>query len=203
MRGYGARRRQGEGDAEGAMLLSESKDGFFAQGGLFRGKVQAIRSAVRVRGDDLGVLMENYKHILLGVDFSGQAEFIAGRAKDLSEKYQAKLSLVHVLDNLPITDAAYGPVIPFDVDLTEELMEAAKTRLASIADKLGVAEENRWLELGSPKLEIIRVANENAVDLIVIGSHGRHGLALLLGSTANGVLHHAKCDVLAVRIKDD
>jgi len=51
-------------------------------------------------------------------------------------------------------------------------------------------------------LEIIKIAEENNVDLIIVGSHGRHGLALLLGSTANGVLHHAKCDVLAVRIKD-
>lgn len=57
--------------------------------------------------------------------------------------------------------------------------------------------------MGSPKLEIVRVAEERQVDLIVVGSHGRHGLALLLGSTANGVLHHAKCDVLAVRLADD
>jgi universal stress protein A len=57
--------------------------------------------------------------------------------------------------------------------------------------------------MGSPKLEIVRVAEENNVDLIIVGSHGKHGIALLLGSTANGVLHHAKCDVLAVRIYDD
>jgi len=57
--------------------------------------------------------------------------------------------------------------------------------------------------MGSPKTEIIRVAQENGVDLIVVGSHGRHGLALLLGSTANGVLHYAPCDVLAVRLQDN
>ena len=57
--------------------------------------------------------------------------------------------------------------------------------------------------MGSPKTEIVRVANENKVDLIIVGSHGRHGLALLLGSTANGVLHHATCDVLAVRLQDN
>jgi universal stress protein A len=58
------------------------------------------------------------------------------------------------------------------------------------------------VELGSPKAEITRVAEEQGVDLIVVGSHGRLGLELLLGSTANGVLHAAKCDVLAVRVKE-
>jgi universal stress protein A len=67
---------------------------------------------------------------------------------------------------------------------------------------LAIPEAQTWLETGSPKQEIIRIAEENAVDLIVVGSHGRHGLALLLGSTANGVLHHANCDVLAVRLQN-
>jgi universal stress protein A len=44
------------------------------------------------------------------------------------------------------------------------------------------------------------MAVERGADLIVIGSHGRHGLQLLLGSTANGVLHLSECDVLAVRV---
>jgi len=147
--------------------------------------------------------METYKHILLAADFSEHGGIVAERAKDLANKYQAKLSVVHVMDNLLITDAAYGSTIPFDLDLTAELMAAAKKRLASLAEKLAIPEENQWMEMGSPKLEIIRIAEENNVDLIVVGSHGRHGLALLLGSTANGVLHHAKCDVLAVRIKEE
>lgn len=147
--------------------------------------------------------MKAYKHILLAADYSEHGEEVAYRAKDLADKYQAKLSIVHIVDNLPISDAAYGPVIPLDVDLTEELMDAAKKRLADIAEKLGIDENSRWLELGSPKLEIVRIAEEQDVDLIVVGSHGRHGLALLLGSTANGVLHHAKCDVMAVRLRDD
>ncbi|MGZ5001054.1 MAG: universal stress protein, partial [Methylomonas sp.] len=91
----------------------------------------------------------------------------------------------------------------FDVDWTQELLDAAKKRLTQFAAELGVPEERQWLEMGSPKLEIVRVAEENNVDLIVVGSHGRHGIALILGSTANGVLHHAKCDVLAVRLKND
>jgi len=147
--------------------------------------------------------MESYKHILLAADFSEHGETVANRAKDLSERYQAKLSIVHVMDNLLITDAAYGSTIPFDLDLTAELMASAKKRLTNLADKLDIAEDCRWMETGSPKLEIIRVAEENNVDLIVVGSHGRHGFALLLGSTANGVLHHAQCDVLAVRLHDE
>ena len=146
--------------------------------------------------------MNNYKHILLAVDFSDHAKQVTNKAVELAQVNQAKLSVVHVVENLPITDAAYGP-IPFDVDLTQEWLNASKERLQKLAEKLAIPENRRWLEMGSAKLEIVRVAEENGVDLIVVGSHGRHGLALLLGSTANGVLHHAKCDVLAVRLQDD
>ncbi len=146
--------------------------------------------------------MNNYQHILLAVDFFDQCENVIDRAKDLAERYQAKLSVIHVVDSLPISDAGYGADIPFNMDLTSELMESAKKRLAELAKKLLIPEDCQWLEMGSPKTEIIRIAEENKVDLIVVGSHGRHGLALLLGSTANGVLHYAPCDVLAVRLQD-
>ena len=147
--------------------------------------------------------MENYKHILLAVDFYENSETVTNKAEDLAKKYQAKLSIVHVVDSLPITDAGYGTDIPFNMDLTAELMAGAKTRLVKLAEKLGVPEDRLSLEMGSPKTEIIRIAEEKKVDLIVIGSHGRHGLGLLLGSTANGVLHHASCDVLAIRLQDN
>lgn len=146
--------------------------------------------------------MNHYQHILLAVDFSEHGQQVSSKAQDMAQRNQAQLSLVHVVENLPITDAAYGP-IPFDVDLTQEWLDASKQRLKKIGAELNVPEDRQWLEMGSAKYEIVRVAEENGVDLIVVGSHGRHGFALLLGSTANGVLHHAKCDVLAVRLKDD
>ncbi len=147
--------------------------------------------------------MEHYKHILLATDFSDCSTEIANKAKQMAIANNAQLSIVHVVDNLPITDATYGPIIPYDGDLSVQLMDVAKERLAKISSEMDIAENRQWLELGSPKFEIVRIADENDVDLIVVGSHGRHGFALLLGSTANGVLHHAHCDVLAVRIKDD
>lgn len=146
--------------------------------------------------------MNQYKHILLAIDFSEHGRQVINKAVEMAARNQASLSLVHVVENLPMTDAAYGP-IPFDVDLTQEWLEASKERLKKLGNELDIPEERQWLEMGSAKLEIVRIAEENAADLIVVGSHGRHGLALLLGSTANGVLHHAKCDVLAVRLKDD
>ena len=147
--------------------------------------------------------MEAYKHILLAADFTDHGDVVARRAFDLAQRYQSRLSVVHAVDYLPITDAAYGPVIPFGVDLAEQLVEAAKTRLAKLGEELSIPSERQWVEIGSAKLEIVRIADENEVDLIVLGSHGRHGLGLLLGSTANGVLHHAKCDVMAVRLQND
>lgn len=146
--------------------------------------------------------MENYKHILLAVDFFENDAIVSNRAKELADRYQARLSIIHVLDSMPITDAGYGLELPFNFDLAAELMAAAKNKLIRLAEQLNIGENGRWLETGSPKQEIIRIASENQVDLIIVGSHGRHGLALLLGSTANSVLHHAPCDVLAVRLPD-
>ncbi|MFN3919754.1 MAG: universal stress protein [Methylohalobius sp.] len=144
--------------------------------------------------------MRPYQHILLATDFSEHAELVAERAKDLSDRYQAKLSVLHVVDNLPITDSTYGPIIPFDADITEQLISASKEKLNRIGEKLGIPEDRRWVEIGSPKAEIVRVAEVEQADLIVLGSHSRKGLGILLGSTASSVILHAKCDVLAVRL---
>ena len=77
------------------------------------------------------------------------------------------------------------------------------SQLRDLGQRLNVPEERQYMEVGITEKEILRVAEDRAVDLIVMGSHGRHGLALLLGSTANAVLHHANIDVLAVRVNKD
>jgi len=146
--------------------------------------------------------VKSYKHILLAVDFFDQQAIVIERAQDLAARYGAKLSLIHVVDTLPIGDPANDVLVPFEMDLSQEFIALGRQKLAELAAKLGVPEAQTWLENGSAKQEIVRIAEENAVDLIVVGSHGRHGLALLLGSTANGVLHHAHCDVLAVRLQN-
>ena len=146
--------------------------------------------------------MEAYRHILLAADFTEHGDRVASRAADLTRLYQAELSVCHAVDSLPIAESVYGPIIPFDGDLTAELVAAAEKRLAKIGEIYGIPEERQWVVIGSPKTEILALAEENKADLIVVGSHGRHGLGLLLGSTASSVLHHANCDVMAVRLID-
>jgi len=147
--------------------------------------------------------MSHYNHILVATDFSDQSSKIIQRANELAQTNQATLSIIHVIDNLPIADAGYGPVIPFDGDLTQQLIDNARQKVVQLAEKLAIKPTHQWVEIGSPKFEIVNIAEQNKVDLIVVGSHGKHGLALLLGSTANGILHYAKCDVLAVRLFND
>ncbi len=84
--------------------------------------------------------------------------------------------------------------------IQDEIHQQATAQLERFAQSNGIEATNRHIVMGKPEVEIHAKAEELATDLIVIGSHGRSGLALLLGSTANGVLHGAKCDVLAVRI---
>ncbi len=147
--------------------------------------------------------MQPYRHILIAADFSEHGQVVAERAKDLADRYQAQLSILHVVDNLPVTDSIYGPIIPFDTDITEQLIDASKEKLNQMGEQLGIPAERRWVEVGSPKVEIVRVAEEEGVDLIVVGSHSRRGLGILLGSTASSVILHAKCDTLAVRLVED
>lgn len=147
--------------------------------------------------------MNEYRNILLAVDFSTDDHYVARKAKHLAEKLKAELSIIHVLDNIPMPDTAYGTVIPLDIPTSYESLEAKKNNLTKIADQFGIKPIHRCLVWGEPKQEIVHFAEKYQIDLIVVGSHGRHGLALLLGSTANGVLHYAKCDVLAIRLQEE
>lgn len=138
-----------------------------------------------------------YRHILLAADFSPDTGAVIERARSLAGT-GTRITLVHVIEPLAL---AYGAEMPVDLgSLQEEISRQARTRLDELGGKLGVIDRDRVLATGSIAREILRIAAEREVDLIVLGSHSRRGLAALLGSTANAVLHHAGCDVLAVRI---
>jgi universal stress protein A len=144
-----------------------------------------------------------YRHVLLAADLSEQSANVARKARHLAQTFQANLSVIHVLDNIPMPDTAYGTMVPLDQDSSYEMLETAKSRLKQLCDEFGVEASRRWMVWGVPGEEIVRIAEQERSDLIIVGSHGRHGLGLLLGSTANSVLHHAKCDVMAIRLPDE
>ncbi|MBB3142696.1 universal stress protein [Halomonas organivorans] len=145
-------------------------------------------------------MSNEYRHVLVAVDLTKDSHRVLERAMQIADRNHAKLSIMHTLEPLGF---AYGGDIPMDLtSIQDQLDEHAKQRLAEIADA-HVDKENQHVVVGMPDTEIHRFAEEQGVDLIVVGSHGRHGFALLLGSTSTGVLHGAKCDVLAVRVGKD
>lgn len=142
--------------------------------------------------------MPDYRRIVLAVDLTEESSVVAQRARALARAFGAELHVVHVIEPLSL---AYGGDIPMDLStVQDQIHEQAKSSLAEFAATLDVPPARQHLIFGRPESEIQRTAQAVDADVIVVGSHGRHGLALLLGSTANGVLHGASCDVLAVRV---
>lgn len=145
-----------------------------------------------------------YKTILAAIDLSDESQQVLDEAKRLATDHGAKLMILSVVK--PLTQvyggldmAAYTQAT---VNFEREAQAQVLAQLQALGKNLGVKAEDVQVTVGSPSSQIVDVAKAEGADLIVVGSHGRHGLGLLLGSTANGVLHHAECDVLTVRIKD-
>ncbi|MFI3135976.1 MAG: universal stress protein [Methylococcaceae bacterium] len=144
--------------------------------------------------------MQPYQHILIAIDYSEFDPAVIQKACNMAKQTQATLSLLHVFDNIAMPDTAYGTRISLDKPSDYALLNSEKNRLRQIADTLNIDHDHAWLIWGSPQQEIVHLAEQQAIDLIVMGFHTKQGLALLLGSTANSVLHHAKCDLLAVHL---
>ncbi len=144
--------------------------------------------------------MQNYQHLLLALDLSPDSEPVAERAADLARRYDARLSVMHVVEYIPV-DPSGEALLPAPVAVEKELIDNARQRLDELADRLALAKEDCHVVSGSIKREICRMAREGDVDLIVLGRHERHGLAVLLGSSDDAIIHRAPCDVLSVHIK--
>ena len=144
-----------------------------------------------------------YSNILVAIDLSEESREVLETARLIANRNDARLQLATVIK--PLTQVYGGldmaPIATGTVSFEEEAFEQARAQLAVLSKDYGVAESDVHVLLGSPTQQIGDLAEASDVDLIVIGSHGRHGLGLLLGSTANAVLHGAQCDVLAVRLQ--
>lgn len=146
--------------------------------------------------------MLKYQHILVAVDLSPVTDQVLSQAQDIAKESKAMLSLVHVMEHSPV---AYGGEfsIPVDVNLEQSLEHEVRNEIQKLGERYGIPPERQFLESGSVKLAVNDLAEELQADLIVVGTHGHHGLDLLLGSRANAILHRAKCDVLVIRVKNN
>lgn len=142
--------------------------------------------------------MSLYSHILLGLDLSEDSDQVVAKGANLAKLNDATLSMVHVIEPLSF---AYGGDIPMDFSsVQEEIYQLAEQQMRKVGIQWNIPEERQHIVIGRPESEIHTLAEDLGADLVMVGSHGRHGLALVFGSTANGVLHGATCDVLAVRV---
>ena len=144
----------------------------------------------------------SYKHVLAAIDVTDEARQILKQAREVASEHEARLSIVTVVK--PLTHVYGGlDMVAFtqaSVDFEEEARSLALSKAREMAADVGLETADVHVLVGSPSSQIVAAAEAHGADLIVIGSHGKHGLGLLLGSTANGVLHQAETDVLTVRI---
>ncbi|MGH8453286.1 MAG: universal stress protein [Nevskiales bacterium] len=140
-----------------------------------------------------------YRHVLAPLDLRQDSERVLRAAVAVAKRNSARLSVLHVVEYAPI-DPGGDILLPTPLDITDKLTERAESELASLCERCGANGATRKVVVGSIKGEILQAATADKADLIVIGNHERHGLAILLNHTEDTLLHQAPCDILAIRL---
>lgn len=149
--------------------------------------------------------MSTYQTILAAIDLTDEADDVLAAAHKTAQSEQATLHAVTVMQPLQYAYSGYEMAGAYQMleGLESQANRNAEAFMAEHCAPLDIAPEHRHVVLGRAADEIKALAKTINADLIVIGSHGRHGLGLLLGSTANGVLHGSPCDILTIRVKSE
>lgn len=139
-----------------------------------------------------------YQHILLAVDISANATKLLNKTKKLAELFGAKLTVLHAIERSPSADHLFVNEKKYE-DIN---IEVTKKKLKEMGFFNQFDKNNLIIEFGSIKNVILNTAEKLHCDLIVVGSHGRHGLQKILGSTANAILYGATQDVFMIRYEE-
>ena len=144
--------------------------------------------------------MTTITRILVPTDFSEAADEALGYALHLAGAVGATVSLVHAFDD-PYERTLYSEqYVPLPAEIRAEILADIRKRLAERAARGGQSPISSEILTGPPAQAIVDCAKDQHADLIVMGTHGRHGVAhLLLGSVAERVVRTAGCPVLTVR----
>jgi len=148
------------------------------------------------------VAFKPYGNVLVAVDFSPHSDLALKRGLELARLYNASLSLVHAVEYTTYSGLEYDSVVlPYNfMEIDQSIFDHSSSHLDQIAKNLNYPNIQHEVLWGRPQSTVLSYAAAQNVDLIVVGSHGRHGLARLLGSTAAGIVHNAKCDVIVIRL---
>jgi nucleotide-binding universal stress UspA family protein len=144
------------------------------------------------------------KKLLVPTDFSESARHALTYGTSFAREYGAELTLLHVVENLTVGYASDLFPVPM-AEVFQEISGYAKaelSKLAKVAREKDVAVVEQVVQ-GKPSAEIIRFAQEQKIDMIVLGTHGKGMLdQALFGSTTERVVRRAPCPVLTVRLAE-
>jgi nucleotide-binding universal stress UspA family protein len=144
------------------------------------------------------------KKLLVPTDFSESARHALTYGTSFAREYGAELTLLHVVENLTVGYASDLFPVPM-AEVFQEISGYAKAELAKLAEvtrEKDVAVVEQVVQ-GKPSAEIIRFAQEQKIDMIVLGTHGKGMLdQALFGSTTERVVRRAPCPVLTVRLAE-
>jgi len=148
--------------------------------------------------------MSLYKNILVAVECGQDAKQVLKKAAEFAQGNEdVKLNIVHVVLDLIVADWAGSPgQIPPPLD-QEALAQSGADYLKPFIEEAGLDPNELIMCFGPPAQTILKQAENLEIDLIIAGSHSRHGLEVLLGSTAHKILNLASCDVLLLRCPKD
>jgi len=138
--------------------------------------------------------MSTYKHILVPTDFSEHSKRAVEKALELGKLFDARLSVVHVVDYLPPTYISSQS----EYTSAPQIIARATAYLAEWANEVELKGAEQLVTTGTAGREIVATAKAKGADLIAIGTSGEGGIRRLLGSTTRAVMHDAPCDVLSV-----
>ena len=141
--------------------------------------------------------MTRYHRILLAIDLDEHSVDVASRAAGLANAMQAHVDIVHVLDHV-VGDYPADVVGSERMDKLDLVKVRAREQMTALVERFTLTDFDLLVEAGTTREVILRVAGERRSDLIVIGAHERHGIALMRGSMIERIRDAAHCDVLAV-----
>lgn len=151
--------------------------------------------------------MHNYQTILVATDFSAHSEEALARGLQLAQVYHATLHVLHVVEipTYPVLEDIAVTGLPgiWDPELSVQITEESNKQLHHLLEQAGLSQKHGRTLQGIASEEIVTYANQIRAELIVMGKYGVSGWKRLLGSTTDSVLHHADCDVLAIKLENE